>query len=93
MFQILVVDDDKNTRRLLKAVLETEHYSVFTAANGEEALDAMNKEYIDLVILDIMMPKMDGYEFTKILRESKIICPFLWFRQNSFLKINVKVFR
>ncbi len=35
MFQILVVDDDKNTRRLLKAVLETEHYSVFTAANGE----------------------------------------------------------
>ena len=64
MFQILVVDDDKNTRRLLKAVHETEHYSVITAANGEEALDVMDKEYIELVILDIMMPKMDGYEFT-----------------------------
>ena len=77
MFQILVVDDDKNTRRLLKAVLETEHYSVFTAANGEEALDVMDKEYIDLVILDIMMPKMDGYEFTKTLRESKNNLPIL----------------
>ena len=77
MFQILVVDDDKNTRRLLKAVLEAEHYSVFTAANGEEALDVMDKEYIDLVILDIMMPKMDGYEFTKTLRESKNNLPIL----------------
>ena len=58
-------------------MLETEHYSVFTAANGEEALDVMDKEYIDLVILDIMMPKMDGYEFTKILRESKNNLPIL----------------
>ena len=77
MFQILVVDDDKNTRRLLKAVLETEHYSVVTAANGEEALEVLDKEYIDLVILDIMMPKMDGYEFTKILRESENNLPIL----------------
>ena len=83
MFQILVVDDDKNTRRLLKAVLETEHYSVFTAENGEDALDVMDKEYIDLVILDIMMPKMDGYEFTKILRESKNNLPILMVLANQ----------
>ncbi len=77
MFQILVVDDDKNTRLLLKAVLEAEHYSVYTASNGEEALDVMDQEHIDLVVLDIMMPKMDGYEFTKILREEQNNLPIL----------------
>ena len=77
MFQILVVDDDKNTRMLLKAVLQAENYTVFTAENGEDALNVMDKEHIDLVVLDIMMPKMDGYEFTKILRESDNNLPIL----------------
>ena len=77
MFQILIVDDDKNTRRLFKAVLETENYSVFTAENGEEALQVMEREYIDLVILDVMMPKMDGYELTTLLREANNNLPIL----------------
>ena len=77
MFQILVVDDDKNTRLLLKAVLQAENYNVFTADNGETALKVMDKEYIDLVVVDIMMPKMDGYEFTKILREGDNNLPIL----------------
>jgi|GEM_PF-2166664 len=68
MFHILVVDDDKNTRRLMRAVLEAERYTVSTAENGEKALEVMDAEHIDLVVLDIMMPKMDGYEFTKVLR-------------------------
>ena len=77
MFQILVVDDDKNTRLLLKAVLQSENYNVFTAENGERALEVMDREHIDLVVLDIMMPKMDGYEFTKTLRESDNNLPIL----------------
>ena len=77
MFQILVVDDDKNTRTLLKAVLQAENYTVFTAENGEDALDVMDKEHIDLVVLDIMMPKMDGYAFTKLLRENNNNLPIL----------------
>ncbi len=77
MFRILVVDDDKNTRRLLQAVLENEGYGVFTAMNGEDALEVMDREYIDLVVLDIMMPKMDGYELTKILREANNNLPIL----------------
>ena len=56
MFHILVVDDDKNTRRLMRAILEAEHYNVSTAANGEDALEVMDAEHIDLVVLDIMMP-------------------------------------
>lgn len=77
MFTILVVDDDKNTRRLFQAVLERENYTVFTAKDGEEALDVMDREHIDLVVLDIMMPKMDGYEFTKTLRDCQNNLPIL----------------
>ena len=77
MFRVLVVDDDKNTRKLLRVVLESENYTVFTAENGEEALSLMDREHIDLAIVDIMMPKMDGYEFTKLLRETDDNLPIL----------------
>ena len=77
MFHILVVEDDKNTRLLLKAVLEAENYTVSTAENGEEALSVMEHSHIDLVVLDVMMPKMDGYTFTKTLREADNNLPIL----------------
>ncbi len=77
MFNILVVDDDKNTRLLLKAVLEAENYTVVTACDGEEALAAMEHSHIDLVVLDVMMPKMDGYTFTKTLRATDNNLPIL----------------
>lgn len=77
MFNILVVEDDKNTRYLYKAVLENAGYTVFSAENGERALEVMDMEHIDLVVLDIMMPKMDGYEFTKEIRESESSLPIL----------------
>lgn len=77
MIHILVVDDDKSTRLLLKAVLESEKYTVYTAENGEDALAVMDREHIDLVVLDVMMPKMDGYEFTKLLRGNQNNLPIL----------------
>jgi len=77
MFHILVVDDDKHTRMLLEAIIKAENYTVFTASNGEEALEVMDSEHIDLVVLDIMMPKMDGYEFTRLLRQSDNNLPIL----------------
>ena len=77
MFHILVVDDDKNTRRLFRAVLENAGYTVSAASDGAEALDLMDSEHIDLVVLDIMMPHMDGYEFTKALREVENNLPIL----------------
>ena len=77
MFHILVVDDDKNTRMYFEAVLKNNGYTVTVAKNGEEALDVMDKEHIDLVVLDIMMPKMDGYEFTGTLRECDNNLPIL----------------
>lgn len=77
MINILVVDDDKNTRLLMKAILEAEHYRVFTAVDGQQALQMLDREHIDLVVLDIMMPNMDGYEFTATLRESSNTLPIL----------------
>ena len=67
MFQIMVVDDDRNTRRLLQAVLEADGYKVLTAENGEDALALMDSEYVDLVVLDIMMPKVDGLTVLRTL--------------------------
>lgn len=77
MFHILVVDDDKNTRKLIEAVLLRENFTVSTAENGKDALEKLDGEHIDLVVLDVMMPEMDGYEFTKTLRESENDIPIL----------------
>ncbi|MCD8333933.1 MAG: response regulator transcription factor [Clostridiales bacterium] len=77
MFRILVVDDDKNTRWLTQTILETEGYQVLCAKDGEEALALLDREYIDLVVLDIMMPKKDGYAFTEALRAANANLPIL----------------
>lgn len=77
MFQILVAEDDRNTRRLLQAVLENDGYQVVTAEDGESALEVLDRQHVDLVVLDVMMPKMDGYEFTKTLRACNNNLPIL----------------
>lgn len=77
MFNILVADDDKHTRILLTEVLKAENYNVYTAEDGEEALSIIDHEHIDLVVLDVMMPNMDGYKFTEILRDNDNVMPIL----------------
>ncbi len=77
MFHILVCDDDRHTRMLLEAVLRNEGYEVSQAGDGVEALSVLKREHIDLVVLDVMMPKMNGYEFTKKVRESDSSLPIL----------------
>lgn len=77
MLHILVVDDDKNTRLYFSALLEGGGYTVSTAADGVEALAVMDRRHVDLVVLDVMMPRMDGYEFTRALREANNELPIL----------------
>lgn len=77
MFNILVVEDDKNLRKLISATLKQNGYNSLMAENGEIALDIMDKEHIDLVISDIMMPKLDGYNLVKALRDSGYNMPIL----------------
>ena len=77
MFQVLVVEDDSSLRRLISAALKQNGYIPFTAEDGEKALDVLEKTNIDLIISDIMMPNMDGYELTRQLRQAKYDIPIL----------------
>lgn len=66
--KILVVDDEASIRRILETRLKMAGYSVITAEDGEEAVELFNKTNPDIVILDVMMPKMDGYGVTREIR-------------------------
>ncbi len=77
MFHILVVEDDRDSRRLMETVLRRDGYQVFTAENGVQALEVMDREHVDLIVLDVMMPQMDGYEFSRTLREAEDMTPIL----------------
>ena len=77
MFKVLVVEDDKNLRKLMTTYLKKNEYITYEATNGIEALEIMDSNYIDLIISDIMMKEMDGYELTKSLRDANYTIPIL----------------
>lgn len=77
MFSVLVVEDDKELCELYCTVLSDNGYKTYTAENGEIALKILHDHYIDLMICDVMMPKMDGYELTKELRNYGYLLPIL----------------
>ncbi|MBQ9706541.1 MAG: response regulator transcription factor [Clostridia bacterium] len=77
MFNVLVVEDDKNTRKLLSAILSNNGYNVLTATDGEDALSVLEHSHVDLMVIDVMMPKMDGYELTATLRDAGSQIPML----------------
>lgn len=77
MFTILVVEDNADMRELFCTVLADHGYRPLAAVDGADALDIMEKEYIDLIVADIMMPNMDGYELTASLREAHYELPIL----------------
>ena len=77
MFNVLVVEDDKNLKKLMVTYLKKNNYTTFEARNGIQALDIIDKQYIDLVISDIMMPEMDGYELLNELRIANYEIPIM----------------
>lgn len=77
MFQILVVEDDKNTRKLMEAVLLSNGYQPILAEDGARALKLLEQSKVDLMIVDVMMPGLDGFELTRTLRESGYTLPIL----------------
>jgi two-component system response regulator (stage 0 sporulation protein F) len=77
MKKILVADDEMAIRLLYSEELKEEGYEVYTAANGREALDIIDKVALDLVILDIKMPEMDGIEALRQIKEKKPDLPVL----------------
>ena len=77
VFRILVVEDDNGIRMLMEDALADAGYEPVLACNGLEALEVLEAKHIDLIILDIMMPKLDGYELLRQLRESGMDMPVL----------------
>ena len=77
MFKILIAEDDRELRQLFQHVLTKNGYAVTGVYNGEEAMDAIDAGYYDLIISDIMMPKMDGYQLVRALREAGLTIPVM----------------
>lgn len=92
MLNILVVEDDRNTKKLMEVILSNHGFNHFSASNGVEALEILDTHLIDLIILDIMMPKMNGYELTKLLRENNIDIPILMVTAKQLLEDKKKGF-
>ena len=77
MFQILIAEDDAQLRQMFCRVLQRSGFTPIPAADGQEALEILEREVVDLIVSDIMMPRVDGYELVQALRESGIQIPVL----------------
>ncbi len=77
MFKILVVEDDKSASRLMQIILDEAGYDVKVTTNGVQALKMLDSEYVDLIILDLMMPEMNGHEFLETIRGNGINTPVI----------------
>ena len=77
MAKLLIVDDERVIRENLQALFEDEGYEVVLAANGVKAVEKFVDEKPDLILMDVMMPRMDGYAFTRVLRENRDNLPIL----------------
>lgn len=92
MFHILVVEDDKELYEVYSTVLLKNGYKTTGAKDGREALDVLDKEYIDLIISDLIMPKMDGFEFIKSIRDAQINLPVLIITERERFQDKRRVF-
>lgn len=92
MFNILIVEDDKNLRKLIGTVLKQNGFNVLCANDGEQALEVLDSTKADLIICDIMMPNMDGYELTESLRWSNYNMPILMITAKETLEDKRKGF-
>ncbi|MFP4644027.1 MAG: response regulator transcription factor [Spirochaetales bacterium] len=93
MFSILVAEDDRNLQKLMSAILRQNGYEVITADDGEAALEQLYSEHVDLLICDIMMPNMSGYQLTREVRDRNPDMPILMVTARETLDDKKKGFR
>lgn len=86
MFKILVVEDDSELNRLFCRTLDRNGYETLAAADASEALEIIDTESVDLIISDVMMPGMDGFEFVRQLREAQMTLPIMMITAKSDIK-------
>ena len=89
MFKILIAEDDRELRQLFQHILLKNGYTVKGVSDGQEALNALEKDYYDLIISDIMMPNMDGYELSVRSEMPEIPFLYLWLPPKMLLMICV----
>ncbi len=77
MFSVLIVEDDRNIRKLIEIKLSNEGYKTITAENGKDALEKLSENHVDIMLVDAMMPIMDGFEFVKIVRSEGSLVPII----------------
>lgn len=90
MNQILIVEDEQAIRELIKITLEAQGYRCETAEDGEIAADLIEQENYDLILLDIMLPKVDGYELLEYIRQTKYEVPVIFLTAKSQTKDKIK---
>lgn len=93
LFDIMVVEDDVNTRKLMCAILRRSGFTPHAAENGGAALELLDRQHIDLAVLDLMMPGMDGYELTRELRAAGQDLPILMVTAKQELRDKKRGFR
>ncbi len=86
MINILIVEDDLSTRKFLEALLVTNGYNIYTAGDGLIAWDIIEKQSVDFIICDIMMPNMDGFEFVESLRDAQYEMPVLMLTAKTYIE-------
>ena len=91
--KILLLEDDPNLGFVLQEFLEHKQYKVIHCSNGEEGLKAFNKESFDLCIVDVMMPKMDGFSFTKHVRKNDVKTPIIFLTAKSLKEDKLEGFK
>ncbi len=92
MFNILVVEDDFHTRKLIEDILLDERYTPVLAQSSQEALDILERQHIDLMITDIMLPGIDGYNLTEMIRDAGFSFPILMMTAKETIKDKRKGF-
>lgn len=93
MFRILVVDDELYTRKLRSAVLKQHGYHPMLASNGEEALEVLEHYQVDLILVDIVMPHMDGFQFLEMIRSAGMNLPVIVISAKITAEDKKKAFR
>lgn len=77
MNKILIIEDNDNLARIYKSMLTKNYFDVFITSDGHQALDLLERIHVDLIISDVMMPNMDGFEFAALMRDTGFDVPIL----------------
>lgn len=93
MNKILIIEDNENLARIYKSMLTKNYFDVFITSDGQQALDLLEKIHVDLIITDVMMPNIDGFEFASLMRDAGLDVPILMITARDSLEDKKRGFK